>query len=122
MAETISLWRPVGQRELELIADRGWTRYPPRLTGQPIFYPVLNEPCATKIARDWNTKDPASGHVGHVLRFEVDAGYAGRFPPRRVGGAGIDELWVPAEQLGDFNDHIVGEIELVAAYSAASPE
>ena len=31
------------------------------LTGQPIFYPVLNEAYATTIARDWNTKDPTSG-------------------------------------------------------------
>ena len=122
MAETITLWRPVGQRELELIAESGWTRFPPRLTGQPIFYPVLNEAYATKIARDWNTKDPASGHVGHVLRFDVDAGHAARFPPQRVGGAGIDELWVPAEELDEFNDHIVGKIELVATYPAASPE
>lgn len=92
MAETLTLWRPVGQRELELIAESGWTRFPPRLPGQPIFYPVLNEAYAKKIARDWNTKDPASGHVGHDLRFAVDAGHAARFPPRRVGGAGIDEL------------------------------
>jgi hypothetical protein len=33
-----------------------------------------------------------------------------------VGGAGFDELWVPAERLEEFNDHIVGVIELVATY------
>lgn len=48
----------------------GWTRFPTRLVGQPIFYRVLNEDYATKIARDSNTEDPVSGHVGHVLRFE----------------------------------------------------
>src|SRR4051794_13286448 len=79
-----------------------------RGASQPIFNPVLNEEYATKIARDWNTKDPASGYVGHVLRFEVDAEYLRRFPPRRAGGAGIDELWIPAEQLEEFNDHIIG--------------
>ena len=114
--ETVDLWRPVGEKELELIAASGWRRFPPRLDGQPIFYPVLNEGYATKIARDWNTKDPGSGHVGHVLRFSVDASYAARFPPHRVGGAGIDELWVPAEELDEFNEHIVGPIELVASY------
>jgi hypothetical protein len=122
MADTITLWRPVGQRELELVAESGWKRPPPRLTGQPIFYPVLNQAYATKIARDWNTKDPASDHVGHVLRFDVVADHARQFPPRRIGGAGIDELWVPAEQLEEFNDHIAGRIELVATYRAAPPE
>ena len=113
---TVTLWRPVGQAELDLIAQSGWARFPPRLAGQPIFYPVLNEAYATKIARDWNTKDPASGYVGYVLRFAVAAAYVARFEPQRVGGAGIDELWVPAEQLDEFNDQIVGPIELVSEH------
>jgi hypothetical protein len=120
MSRTTTLWRPVGQRELDLVAQSGWARFPPRLSGQPIFYPVLNEEYAIKIARDWNTKDPASGNIGHVLRFDVDAEYLQRFPPRRVGGAGIDELWVPAEQLAEFNDHIRGAIVLVSTYRAAA--
>ena len=93
-------------------------RFPPRLPGQPIFYPVLNEAYATRIARDWNTKDAASGYIGYVLRFEVEADYVSRFEPQRVGGAGIDELWVAAEELDDFNDHIAGPIELVAEHRA----
>ena len=108
MSSTVTLWRPVGQAELDLIEQTRWTRFPPRLVGQPFFYPVLNEHYATKIARDWNTKDPASGYVGYVRRCDVDADYVSRFEPQRVGGAGIDELWVPAEELDDFNDHIVG--------------
>ena len=119
VSRTTTLWRPVGQRELELVEESGWARFPPRLAGQPIFYPLPNEDYATKIARDWNTKDSASGHVGHVLRFDVDAEYVQQFPPRRVGGAGIDELWVPAEQLDEFNDHIVGAIVLVSTYRLA---
>jgi hypothetical protein len=39
-----------------------------------------------------------------------------QYPPQRVGGAGIDELWIPAERLDEFNDHIVGTIALVATY------
>ena len=42
--------------------------FPPRLPEQPIFYPVLSEEYAVKIARDWNV--PASGS-GYVTRFEV---------------------------------------------------
>jgi hypothetical protein len=45
------------------------------------------------------TKDSASGHVGHVLGFEVDAAFLEQCQPHRVGGAGIDELWIPAERV-----------------------
>jgi hypothetical protein len=40
---TRSLYRPVGQAELELIEASGWRAFPPRLAHQPIFYPVANE-------------------------------------------------------------------------------
>ena len=36
------LYRPVGSKELELIKKSNYRRFPPRLTEQPIFYPVLN--------------------------------------------------------------------------------
>lgn len=36
------LYRPVGLRELELIAEAHFQAFPPRLPEQPIFYPVLN--------------------------------------------------------------------------------
>lgn len=96
------LWRPTGPEELELVRASGWRRWPPRLPDQPIFYPVLNEGYAVKIARGWNV--PASG-VGYVTRFAVDAAFAARYPVRQVGGQTILELWVPAEELEEFNDH-----------------
>lgn len=34
-----------------------------------------------------------------------------------AGGGEHKELWVPAEELAEFNRHIVGEIEVVAEYS-----
>ncbi len=54
------LWRPTGPEELvALVEAAGWRAWPPRLPGQPIFYPVLSEEYATKIARDWNVPTPA---------------------------------------------------------------
>lgn len=44
------LYRPIGTKELELVQGSGYTRFPPRLPEQPIFYPVLNEKYATEIA------------------------------------------------------------------------
>ncbi|BCJ67598.1 ADP-ribosylation/crystallin J1 [Polymorphospora rubra] len=110
MTETMTLWRPTGPQELDLVRDSGWTAWPPRLPDQPIFYPVLNEQYAVMIARDWNV--PASG-AGFVTRFEVDAAFAARYPVQQVGGRDILELWVPAEELDEFNRHIVGPIEVV---------
>ena len=55
--ETMTLFRPVGPKELELIRASGNRAFPPRLPEQPIFYPVLDEEYAIQIARDWNAKD-----------------------------------------------------------------
>src|SRR5689334_18902481 len=92
--ELLTLYRPIGARELELIVASGYRAFPPRLAQQPIFYPVLNEEYATQIARDWNMKDEASGFVGYVTRFQVDAAFAARYEPRTVGSSMHQELWV----------------------------
>lgn len=111
--DTVTLWRPSGPEELALVERSGWKRWPPRLPEQPIFYPVLNEDYAATIARDWNVK--ASGS-GFVTCFQVERAYLDRYEVHQVGGRTILEYWIPAEDLEDFNDHIVGEIEVVATY------
>lgn len=74
---TVTLYRPIGLKELELIATSNFRKFPPRLEWQPIFYPVLNEQYACQIAQEWNTKDAFSGYIGMVTKFEIDAGYYG---------------------------------------------
>ena len=110
---TVTLFRPVGPKELALIEASGWKAFPPRLPEQPIFYPVTNEAYAIQIARDWNVKADGSGFV---TRFKVDANYAARFPKKVVGGAIHEELWVPAEDLPEFNSKIIGEIEAIHSF------
>ncbi|MCW5831759.1 MAG: hypothetical protein KIS78_04805 [Labilithrix sp.] len=108
------LFRPVGLEEMGLIYDSGMRAFPPRLPDQPIFYPVTNEAYAKQIARDWNTK---SGTLaGFVTRFAVDDSYAAKFERHVVGDREHEELWVPAEELTDFNKHIGDAIEVIAAY------
>ena len=111
--QTVTLWRPTGPEELALVEASGWRAWPPRLPDQPIFYPVLNEDYATKIARDWNVK--TSG-VGYVTRFEVDKDYLDRYEVQQAGGQTILEYWIPAEELAEFNRHIVGTIDVVAEF------
>jgi hypothetical protein len=112
----LTLYRPVGQKELDLIEASGWRGFPPRLDWQPIFYPVLTEAYATRIAREWNTKDEANGNVGYVLRFKVDARYPANHEPHTAGSRDLLEYWIPAEQLDEFNGAIAPPIEVVAEY------
>ena len=111
------LYRPVGLHELELIASTGYRAFPPRLPDQPIFYPVLNVDYARQIARDWNTK--SNSFVGFVTRFEVDDVFVSRYPVQTVGARVHEELWVPAEELDEFNRHIVGTIEVIESYAGS---
>ena len=108
---SVTLYRPVGPEELALIRESGFRRFPPRLPEQPIFYPVLTEAYAMKIARDWNVK--ASG-AGYVTRFAVSRSFLDRYQVHTAGSAQHTEYWIPAEDLPEFNDNIVGPIEIIS--------
>jgi hypothetical protein len=110
---TVTLYRPTGSRELALIRDSEWSAFPPRLPEQPIFYPVVEEEYAIQIARDWNTRD---GGTGYVLRFQVQAEYIAQFPVQIAGSRIHREYWIPAEELAEFNRHIVGQIEIISEF------
>lgn len=111
--DTVTLWRPAGQQELDLVAASEWRAWPPRLPEQPIFYPVLNRWYATKIAREWNVP---RGGVGYVTRFDVRKAYLDQFPVQKAGGREVLEYWIPAEDLSEFNKNISGAIGEVACY------
>lgn len=113
--KTTSLYRPVNKVELDLIADLNWKGFPPRLADQPIFYPVMNQEYASQITVEWNLP---SYKNGFVTKFEVDSDYLSKFKVEKVGLDHFLELWVPSEDLEEFNDHIIGKIEVVEAYSS----
>ncbi len=92
------------------------SRLLPRLPFQPIFYPVLVEEYAVRIARDWNTTDPASGFVGYVTRFRVRSDFLSRYDVQCAGDRDCLEYWIPGEDLDAFNDNIVGEIEVIREF------
>lgn len=110
--ETTTLYRPVGEAERRLIEESGFRAFPPRLAHQPIFYPVANEAYAVQIARDWNTRDAASGFVGYVTRFHVRSDFLAPYPPQVVGASRHTEFWIPAEEMDALNAAIVGRIEV----------
>ncbi|WP_211100077.1 ADP-ribosylation/crystallin J1 [Acuticoccus kandeliae] len=111
--QTITLWRPVGPEELDLIQASGMKAFPPRLPEQPIFYPVLTEDYAIKIARDWNV---AASGAGYVTRFEVQRSFLANYAIQEAGGRAHREYWIPAEDLDAFNAAIVGKIEVTRTF------
>ena len=100
---TITLYRPTGPVELDLVRQSGFRRWPPRLPEQPIFYPVTNEQYAIEIASQWNIKD---SKIGYVTRFQVRADFISQYAIQKVGGAHHTEWWIPAEELEMLNDNI----------------
>jgi lysophospholipase L1-like esterase len=114
--ETATLFRAVGKKEMELIQESDFMAFPPRLSFQPIFYPVLHKAYAIQIARDWNTRDAASGYFGYVTRFRVLADFLKKYPVQTVGSSIHQEYWIPAQELAEFNRNIVGKIEILAEY------
>lgn|GEM_PF-327758 len=116
--QTITLFRPVGSKELTLIQASGYQEFPPRLPEQPIFYPVLNEEYAVQIARDWNATSADTGYSGYVTRFQVQADFLSRYCVQVVGTSMHQEYWIPAEDLAEFNRNIVGSIEVITEFNA----
>ena len=113
MSDTITMYRPVGPEEFKLLRQSEFKRWPPRLEGQPIFYPVTNEKYAIEIAQQWNAKEHG---IGYVTKFLVRRAFVEQFPIQQVGSAHHTEWWIPAGQLEQLNDNIVGLIEVVGEY------
>jgi hypothetical protein len=113
----MTLFRPVNQAELDLIRDLDWKAFPPRLPGQPIFYPVTNERYANEITEQWNV--PAYG-TGYVVRFAVDDAFTSRYEIQTVGLDHHTELWILAEDLDGMNANIIGAVELVGTFGETS--
>ena len=116
-AEITTLYRPVGQAELDLIQASAFKEFPPRLPEQLFFYPVTNEEYATQIARDWNTKDANSGFAGYVLRCDLLSSFLENYELHTVGDSHHREYWIPAGDLGELNKNIVGTIQILTSYT-----
>ncbi len=51
-----------------------------------------------------------------MTRFEVEKAYLDQYDVQQAGGQTILEYWIPAEDLDEFNRHIVGLIEVVREF------
>ncbi len=110
---TVTLFRPTGPAEYELLKQSGFSRWPPRLPEQPIFYAVTNEDYARQIAIQWNVKESGTGYV---TRFAVRRSFIDRYQVHQVGRTNHTEWWIPAEHVQELNDNIVGLVEVIGEY------
>lgn len=111
----VTMYRPVGPKELELIVDLQMKAFPPRLYWQPIFYPVLNFKYAAEIAERWNLGTD-SKEAGFVTAFDIPDEYFNKFQIQTVGMPHHQEFWVPANELVEFNSKIIGEIRVEKSF------
>jgi len=110
----VTMYRPAGQKEIELVIESGYTKWPPRLPEQPIFYPVTNEQYAIEV-NNWNVK---SEGIGFITKFKVNKSFVERYKIETVGASHHTEWWIPAEDLEELNNNIVGLIEVIGEYRA----
>ena len=97
--KTITLFRPVGPCELELIEASGW-----RARSTP------GRSRATGTSRG-AARDSSRGSLSTPISSAAT-------PCRLSATPYTRSLWVPAEEMEEFNRHIVGNIEVVVTYRA----
>lgn len=114
-----TLFRPVGEKEMILIIESQYLKFPPRLAWQPIFYPVLNEKYATQIAYEWNTNDEFGNYLGFVTQFSIREDFFATYEIQNVGDDFHNEIWVSSEDLETFNNAIIGKIEIINVFKGA---
>jgi hypothetical protein len=52
-----------------------------------------------------------------VTRFEVKKTFMDRYEIHQVGASHHTEWWIPAEDLDELNENIVGLIEVIGEYT-----
>lgn len=110
--ETVTMYRPTGRNELQLVIDSGYKEWPPRLPEQPIFYPVTNERYAIEV-NNWNVRDKGTGFI---TKFKVNKAFIDKYSIETVGAKHHTEWWIPAEDLEELNENIEGLIEVIGEY------
>ncbi len=111
----MELFRPVNAEEYRELAERGFREFPPRTFSQPIFTALLSEEGASQIARHLRIAKKSDNRT-YVVRFMVDDVYIRQFPVQHAHELTRRALWIPAEDVDILNQHLIGEIRVLASY------
>ena len=66
-----------------------------------------------KFQKNETKKSADSGYAGYVTTFEIDDEYISQYDIQTVGASYHQEFWIPAEELENFNQHIIGQIRVI---------
>ncbi|HPT51580.1 MAG TPA: hypothetical protein PKZ22_15590 [Accumulibacter sp.] len=113
MKDTVTLYRPTVPKELALLRESGFLKWPPRLPEQPLFYPVTNEKNAIDITKSWIVRHDG---VGYVTKFEVSKEFIDRCKVHQLGMPSQNEWSMAAEDVEALNQSIVGKIEIIREF------
>ncbi|GAB7040722.1 MULTISPECIES: SMI1/KNR4 family protein [Catenuloplanes] len=111
--DTITLWRSVGQAELDFVASSGWRAWPVRLPDQPVFSAGPDRQRAVRMCRERTV--PAEG-MGYVIQFDVLRAFLDRYEAFHDTRHDELEYRIPASDCAELNAHIIGAIREEADY------
>ena len=109
------LYRPICETEYSEVKARDFHSFPPRPAEQPLFTALLSEEGASRIARRMKVENHAETNV-YVVSFLVDDAYIRQFPVQDTDAHDSRALWIPAEELDILNQHLIGDIRVLAQY------
>ena len=107
------LYRPVGPQELDLIREANWSRFPPRLPETAHFLPGVERGVRETDRARLERKGKRSRICDEVRSIWQLPERIRRPRGWRFSACGILD---PAEQLDEFNQNILGKIEVVAEF------
>ena len=111
----MELYRPISAEEYREVEALQFHRFPPRSAEQPLFAALLSEEGASQIARRMRIAKQ-SDNTAYVVSFLVDDAYIRQFPVQHATDQDRRALWIPAEEMEILNQHLIGNIRVLAAY------
>ena len=111
----MELYRPISEEEYRGVEERNFRGFPPREQGQQLFTALLSAEGASLIARRMRF-EKAPHNTVYVVSFMVEDSYIRQYPVQHADQRDSRALWIPAEEVDCLNQHLVGEIRLVAKY------
>ncbi len=111
----MELYRPMNADEYRELEARSFHSFPPRAAEQPLFTALLSEEGASQIARHMRIAKQADNIV-YVVGFLVDDAYIRQFPVQHAQERNHRALWIPADEVDILNQHLIGDIRVLASY------
>ena len=111
----MELYRPLNADEYHEVEARSFRGFPPRAEEQPLFTALLSEEGASQIARHMRIAKDCDNIV-YVVKFLVEDAYIRQFPVQHVQERTRRALWIPADEVDLLNQHLIGDIRLLASY------